>query len=214
MNKNIIIGAIFVLVGALLFGSIFELWSFDLFFDGWWTLFILIPSVVGLFQKQWISSILGIIIGVLLLLASNGTIEWSMVGRAFLPVVFIMVGLSIILKPKFKKVHGETDSSGQSTYIAFFSGVEQRLNGILSDKTLTTMFGGVDLDLRDVQLTHDVRLQCVCLFGGIDLIMPDNVTVKTTGAPIFGGIDNKYNGTGEHTVTVDYTCIFGGIDIK
>ena len=54
------------------------------------------------------------------------------------------------------------------------------------------------------------------IFGGIDLKLPDNVNVKSSGIPIFGGVENKKvkaNKKNVPTVNINYVCIFGGTDI-
>jgi len=43
-TTNIIVGLIFLSLGIILFGNNLKLWDINLFFDGWWTLFIIVPS--------------------------------------------------------------------------------------------------------------------------------------------------------------------------
>ena len=46
--------------------------------------------------------------------------------------------------------------------------------------------------------------------------VPDNVIVKPIGTPIFGGVENRatQNKDSKITIHVNYTCIFGGIEIR
>ena len=54
------------------------------------------------------------------------------------------------------------------------------------------------------------------VFGGITIKVPDNVIVKPIGTPIFGGVENRatQNKDSKITIHVNYTCIFGGIEIR
>ena len=101
--KDIVVGIILVIVGIIFLGNEFDIWDLEIFFDGWWTLIIIIPSALGLFQHgSKLSSALGLLIGMLLLLAARDEIAWSSVGKIFLPAFLIIIGLSIIFKRNFK----------------------------------------------------------------------------------------------------------------
>ena len=49
------------------------------------------------------------------------------------------------------------------------------------------------------------------------MILPDNVKIKTSGVPVFGGIENKKeNCKAENapTIYINYVCVFAGVDLK
>ena len=55
------------------------------------------------------------------------------------------------------------------------------------------------------------------VFGGIDILVPDNVNVKVSSNSIFGGVSEKKHNpdnAGAVTLYINATCIFGGVDIK
>ena len=63
---NLLWGLIFIVVGVVLAGNVFNFWHVSLFFDGWWTLFIIIPCVFSMFQGGVnVSNVLGTAVGVL-----------------------------------------------------------------------------------------------------------------------------------------------------
>lgn len=49
--KNIILGLILIILGVIIGLNTFGITSIDIFFDGWWTLFIIIPAILG-YQKK------------------------------------------------------------------------------------------------------------------------------------------------------------------
>lgn len=213
-KESIIWGIIIVIIGVLFLGNNLNFWNINIFFDGWWTLFIIIPSVMGLFNRNTLfSSILGILIGLLMLYATQDIISWHQVGGIFVPVLIIMIGISILFKPK--KIKCNHNKNDLPEYIGIFSGSEEKINDEFKGANCVAVFGGIELDLRNASIKEDVTIECVTVFGGIDLLVPDDVIVKTNGTPIFGGVENKNLSTNEkHTLYINYVCVFGGIDIK
>ena len=83
--------------------------------------------------------------------------------------------------------------------------------------TVSAVFGGVDMDLRSAVIERDVRIVATAVFGGIEIFVPANVVVKVMSTPVLGGITNKAAAPTEvpcHTLYINATCVFGGVDIK
>lgn len=220
--SSIVMGLLFVAAGIILVGNVANLWSIEIFFRGWWTLFIIIPSLVGLLDKNTLtSSILGLSIGTLLLLSARGIIAWALVGKLFIPIMLIVIGFNIIFASG--KKHGFVKKEGAKggkipSYLAVFSGTEDRIkNEEFEGAELVSVFGGTELDLTEAKIEKDVYIHSVAIFGGNEIILPANVKVKVTGVPIFGGIENKarqIETENAPTVYIDHVSIFGGTDIK
>jgi hypothetical protein len=73
------------------------------------------------------------------------------------------------------------------------------------------VFGG-----RVVQVTPDQdRVEVGVLFGGVQVVVPDDARVATEGLVVFGGTDcgQACSGTGTRPVTVDARGGFGGVDV-
>ena len=215
MNKrNLFWGIVLIVVGILFLGRNMNWWNFSIFFEGWWTLFLIVPSIISLVRKESMgTSFLILVLGVLMLLASQNVIDWSTIWKVFLPIIIMVVGLSIIFgnrKVKTKKVKGNAKE-----YVAIFSGVDEVINKIESDFKMTAVFGGIELDMRDVTLDSDLVIDCFTLFGGIDIRLPKDVKVEVNGLPIFGGVENKYrnNNDAKVTVYINHTTICGGVDL-
>ena len=215
MNKrNLFWGIVLIVVGILFLGRNMNWWNFSIFFEGWWTLFLIVPSIISLVRKESMgTSFLILVLGVLMLLASQNVIEWSTIWKVFLPIIIMVVGLSIIFgnrKAKEKKVRANAKE-----YVAIFSGVDEVINKIENDFKMTAVFGGIELDMRDVTLDSDLVIDCFTLFGGIDIRLPKDVKVEVNGLPIFGGVENKYRNNHEAKVTVyiNHTTICGGVDL-
>ena len=98
---NVLWGLVFIILGIGLAGNAFELWNFEVFFDGWWTLFIIIPCIISIVQNgMGTGNMMGLIIGILLLLSAQDIIQGVSVTELIIPVVLIMIGLNFLFKDK------------------------------------------------------------------------------------------------------------------
>lgn len=211
-------GLLLITAGVVFLGNAMDWWSITLFVKGWWTLFIIVPCLISIFQSGFqFGNIFGIAAGVTLFLSANNIIT----DKAIWPLFIIAAGVMILFPSIFSKrlpaAMGHLPL-GKKTYNAVFSGANVRADGeTFEGATINTTFGGIDLDLRNAVIEKDVMIQATCIFGGGDIFLPGNVRVQVGGTHILGGVDNKFrNSTEENAplVYIDATCIFGGIDIK
>ena len=223
--KPIIWGVAIIALGIIFGGNALGLFDLNIFFDGWWTLFIIVPSVIGLItEKEKFSSLAFLIAGILLLLAAQDVFSYEVAWKAILAVVLILVGIFIIFKSIAhsdnakeveKKVNESKDDKKMDSQIAVFSGNDRAYNN--ETFHLTAIFGGVELDLRNAKFTKDTVIKAFALFGGIDIIVPEDVQVKIKSGFIFGGIsdDRKSTSTkGKYTIYLDAAGGFGGVTIS
>lgn len=99
--ENVIWGIILVLIGLIIGGNSLGIININIFFDGWWTLFIIIPCLLGLFKgNEKLGNIIGLLVGVLLLLGCRDIIDFNLIWKLVLPIVLILIGLSSIFKDK------------------------------------------------------------------------------------------------------------------
>lgn len=217
-SQSIIWGIVLILVGIIIGGNSLGLFQVDVFFDGWWTLFIIVPSLFGIASdKDKTGSLITLVIGILLLLACQNIINFDIIWKLIVPIIIVGIGLSLILKNSFSGNVVKDDDSKEEVF-ATFSGQDIKVDNEFKGKTLNAIFGGIKLDLREAKIKKDVVINATAIFGGIDLYIPEGVNVKVTSTSIFGGVDGKKLDTKAdekaHTIYVNATCIFGGVDIK
>ena len=216
--KNIILGIILIVVGVWFGLYATGVVKVNLLFDGWWTLFIIIPSFLGLFDEDVrTGSLIGLFVGVLLLLSCQDVLNFDIVLKLIVPCVLIVTGLSFIFKGKIKTKNIENVKTvGGTNYNATFSG--QNLDFSKEEFTgtkLDAVFGGIKCDLRNAIINDDVVIEASAIFGGITILVPKDVNVKITSTSIFGGVDgkSKMDKPGK-TIYVNATCLFGGVEVK
>ena len=222
--KNILWGIVLVIIGVIIGLNTIGITDIDIFFDGWWTLFIIVPCFIGLFtNKDKTGNIIGLLVGVILLLGMQNIIDFSLIWKLLLPSIIVIIGLSLIFKNTFNsKINSEikklnSKNTKDNEYCATFSG--QRIdfpNEEFKGATLNSVFGSITCDLREAKIKEDVVINASSVFGGIDIIVPDDVNIKIKSNSIFGGVDNKKKNSEDkkHTIYVNASCLFGGVDIK
>ena len=223
--ENVLWGIVLIILGLIVGGNTLGITDIDIFFDGWLTLFIIIPCFLGLFKdSDKTGSLIGILIGIGLLLGCQDIIRFDLIWKLAFPVILIVIGLSLIFKDVFgDKISSEIkklneNNNSKNSYCATFGGQnvnfdEEKFTGA----DVTAIFGGVKLDLKNAIIDQDVVINASAIFGGIDIYVPKNVKVKTKSVPIFGGVNNKANISPDeksHTIYINGTAIFGGIEIK
>ena len=221
--KNVIWGVLFISLGVIFALNSLGVTDIDLFFDGWWTLFIILPSIAGLVSdRDKTGAIIGLVIGVALLLSARDIIDFSMVFELIFPVILVIIGVKIIFKSLFKK-KGKSDdfrnrSGAQKEFSSTFSGLDLKFDGeVFEGADLGTAFGGITCDLRNAIIEKDVVINASAAFGGIDIFLPDNINVNTKSSALFGGVSDEKKRThieGANTVYINADAAFGGIDIK
>ena len=223
--NNIVWGALLIVAGVLIVLEVLNVINVDLFFDGWWTLFIIIPCAVGIFnEREKTGNIIGLLVGIGLLLACQDVFDFDLLWKLLIPVAVIVVGGKLIFKGMKNNENATVikelnkEGKGLRSACAVFGGVDMRPeNEEFKGAEVTAVFGGVDCDLRNAIFEKDCVINATAIFGGVDIFLPKTVNVKINSNSLFGGVsDKKRKNSEENTITVyiNGTAIFGGIEIK
>lgn len=219
---DVLWGLVFIVIGGIIGLNALGITNINVFFDGWWTLFIIIPCFIGLFKEtEKLGNLVGLTIGVLLLAAAQDYVSIDVILKMIVPIILIAIGLGIIFKGLISNTVTEkiksVNKNDLNSYCATFS--EQNVN--MKDEefrgaNLDAIFGGVKLDLSGAKIEKDVVINATAVFGGITILVPSNFNVKVKSNSIFGGVSNKVNNKTENapTIYINGSAIFGGVDIK
>ncbi len=214
-NKGLIWGLILIALGVIIALNKFNLVNVDLFFDGWWTLFIIIPSVIGLFNDEdKVGSLVGILVGVLLLLNAQEIIDFDFIWALFVPAILVIIGISIIVKNSGKDIPKSKNNEG---IISTFSSQKVNKKGeTFNGANIDAIFGGVDLDLRGAKIKNDSVIKASAIFGGIKIFVDEDINIILNNTSIFGGVSNKCSKkeNAKTTLYIEAIALFGGIDIN
>lgn len=223
--SRIIWGIVLVAVGVVFALNALDIMDINIFFDGWWTLFIIIPCTVGLItERDKTGNLIGLLIGVFLLLSCRDILDFSMLWKLAVPAIIIVIGLKCIFGGMFggktDKIMAEMKADGASVVNGFAAFSGQNLNfdnEVFTGAELNAVFGGVKCDLRGAIIEKDCVINASAVFGGVDILLPANVNVKVRSNSIFGGVsDKKHINSSQNTVTVyvNGSGMFGGVEIQ
>jgi predicted membrane protein len=143
----------------------------------------------------------------------------------FWPLLLIGAGLMVIIGPGknlFKKRNPIYSSDERYIEEMNIFGGNEKVMEMPNFKggSIHNVFGGTELDLRDSEMEGDkAEIDLVCIFGGMELRVPDHWDVVIKVTPIFGGFSNKRvvrrtEGQSRKTLIITGTVIFGGGEIK
>ena len=223
--SRILWGIVFIAAGVIFALNTIGITNVEVFFDGWWTLFIIIPCTVGLFtEREKFGNFMRLCVGVLLLLSAQNVLDSSIIWKLLVPVIIIFIGLKMVFGGFFRRkrikviTELEEDGKGAKNGTAVFSGTYIKSDGDnFYGGAMTVILGGVECDLRNAVIERDCVIDATAVFGGVDIFLPENVNVKVNAVSIFGGTEQKqHTNKDDNTVTVyiNSTAIFGGNEIR
>ena len=219
--SRILWGIVLIGIGIVIALNSLEIANINIFFDGWWTLFIIIPSFIGLFEDDdKTGNLIGLCIGGALLLACQDIINFEIILKLIVPFILIVIGISLVFKETIhKKISEKTKErkGALENIVATFA--EQKK--VVEDEefkgsNLDAAFGSIKLDLRKADIKEDATIKASSIFGEINILVPNDVNIELKSTPIFASITNKTRKNKENTKTiyVDAFSMFGGINIK
>lgn len=215
--NTVIIGILFIIVGVIIGLNSFGITNINIFFSGWWTLFIIIPAINGIISDdEKLGSIIWLIVGVVLLLGCQDMISFDIIWKLMLPLILVFIGLSIMFGSKDKKV--ETKNNKNREFCACFGGQTVKFDDQdFKGAEVNGIFGGITLDLRNAKIKDGSVIEAAAVFGGVTILIPEDLKVEIKSTSIFGGVTDKTKTKEKNnkvTLYVNGCAIFGGVEIK
>jgi predicted membrane protein len=206
-------------MGFIYIGSLFRFWPMILIFFG-------VGHVFTPANRVW--GVILLVVGAVLQLNNLGITHLRFADMW--PIAIIAVGLLLMWGAMrqpvvLKGAGGATDSADVLEAVAIFAGTERRISSqTFKGGRATSIFGGVELDFRDANIDGDeATLDVNCIFGGVEIRVPDAWIVDSRSIPVLGGYSDKtrlsasapQEQTSEKrkTLIVTGTVIFGGVEI-
>lgn len=216
---TIIWGVILIVIGVGFLLNSFNIINFNQFIGAYWPSILILIGLVELLQGRWSGAILWGGLGIIFQLSELHIITSNAWGIIW-PIVIIWIGASILIRSNARaKIKSETDDFTSSTGI--FGGDEKKIQSKnFKGASISAVFGGSKLDLRNVELDNaGAIIDVMVMFGGGELIVPKNVPIIVESIAIFGGIEDKRSEVklaeaGKPSIRIQGTILFGGLEIK
>lgn len=211
------VGLIIVIIGIVFLLSnlnVIPLVSLRVF----WPLIFVIVGLFGFFSgRAFMLNLMFIVLGVYILVLKNNWLAFD-AGKVFWPGIIVIIGLTVVFGVFGGGREKITDKDSVNLF-AFFGGNEQKLNTKeFKSASASAVFGGVTLDLRDADIAQDYAIiDAFAMFGGTEIIVPENWIVEVSGVPIFGAFENstsKSAAPDSKKLKIQGFAMFGGVDIR
>ncbi len=219
--KGILWGIAIIAVGILWGLNKSNIIDFTIFFPGWWTLFIIVPSVIGLFKdRDKTASAIFLVIGIFLLI--NANVDLKPIKVLILPTIVVLIGIYIIVKniknnkeqPQFEQA---IVNPNYQEYSATFAEQKYVFDQQFLGGKFSATFGSINIDLSRAYIQPGTLIDARANFGGVEITVPQNIRVVIKSHGFFGGTSDKSNKNlpfDAPTLYVDSSCLFGGVNIK
>lgn len=215
-----LIGLLLVVAGVLVLLDVADYLDASEIIGTWWPLAVIAFGVVSLIgpARSLIGGTIVTLVGIILLIATLDILPVDP-GELVLPLILIAVGLGILFIRAGHRAGGDPHNNVNG--FAMFGGqdIVSRADRFAGG-SLTAIFGGASLDLRQAQLDPDgAQIETFAAFGGVDVIVPRGWRVTVSGMPLFGAFEDNVDKSapiepGAPMLRVSGVVLFGGVEVK
>ncbi|MGN1371071.1 MAG: hypothetical protein ACI4XM_02165 [Candidatus Coprovivens sp.] len=191
--------------------------KYNIFFPGWWTLILIIPSLGNLlFQNNKGFCLYTLITGILLLLSSNSIITYNKCFTILICLAIIFIGIDIIIVTLRIPEKKKSNTKYIPFYYAFFGSTDEKVESKFSGGYTKLVFGHLSLDLSSAKIEKNSTLKVLSVFGETEIILPSNIEAITTNTNILGGTENlkKSSSKKSNNIYIESISILGNTKIK
>lgn len=220
--RSKIIGLLLVVGGIGYLGEQFELWSFSIFFPGWWTLILIIPAICNIFENGWKITNAGVLVlGVYLLLKANGYIDFHISTGLLLALIFIFYGIRMIIgnpmnkEDKHRYRHSGTKDNASNLHISAIC-KEKRVfvNGYVNSVHAESICGNLCIELSEADIRNTQFFRIHCVVANIDIIVPEACRFVVEKDCALGVIRVEDSQGGSYDLHLEVSCIAGCINLR
>lgn len=246
-NSAVTFGLFVIIAGVLLLcfnsGALPGLWK-KVFFS--WQMLLILLGSGELCRRHFVGGGILFAVGVFFIIRRLAPIYPDIAASGFAstywPILLIALGLMIIAGFVFRPVGSrrnhsgrhcigsdcrrDTSGSGSSSgvvdiSVGFGSAEQVYLDPVFQGGSISSVFGGVLLDLRRTELPEgDTYLKVESVFGGVEIYAPEGWNIEIRNESVFGGFADKRPHIGGRTyddgrkLVIKASNVFGGGEIK
>lgn len=222
MTSRSLFGVLLIAAGAGLLLDRAGYLDFSSMLSTWWPMILILVGAVQLVSRSAprIGATILLAVGLYFQAQALDMLPPN-IGSYVWPVLLVLVGVWLLaarsIRPSTQLI---TDDHIRS-FVAFGGANPRSESDSFRGGSITTLFGGTEIDLRGAQLAAEgAELEVTVLFGGAEITVPTDWQVQMSGLPILGGWENKTRlksaeGEGAPIGKLKVNCFvaFGGIEV-
>lgn len=226
MNRNAVVGLVFILLGAIFLLDNLEIisWQYRRYIFQWENILIIVGAVLILNKENVKAG--GILMGVGILLNLDSWFNLDVDLFDLWPLVFVIAGIAIFKRSSSKNEDRNFDpntgnlEADMINDTAIFGGGDKVVNSTnFKGGSLTVIFGGSTIDLTQAKLAEGRNeIDVFYMFGGSKIRVPQDWKIHLNVTGIVGGVSDhrKFIDTqsqGSKELFIKGTALFGGGEI-
>ncbi|MFW5780523.1 MAG: LiaF transmembrane domain-containing protein [Bacillota bacterium] len=150
-----------------------------------------------------------IILGIFIILRK--ALNWDFSLLYIIPIILIIAGVSFLINV----ITSDKIKASGNAFVVFSGREDTSFPPDYQGSNITCFFGGYEIDLREHKFVNDLSFNIFTMFGGAEIIVPENVNIVIKPTAILGGVSNVTKNTqqNEFTVYVNALCLLGGVEV-
>lgn len=215
--KKIFLAITLIVLGIIVGLNSLEITSINIFFDGWWTLIIIIPSLIGVIDDKDTGSLVMLLVGILLLLNARGIFVLNVLWKLIIPIILVFMGINVLRNDVFSKSAKKIENvNKKAVYNASFSTKNNVVKEDVEALSVEAIFGENTIDLRNIEIKEDIYIKALAMFGEVKIITPKDQSIKLNANKFFGSVQNNNKNIVDENkkiININASAIFGEVDI-
>lgn len=215
--KKIFLAITLIILGIIVGLNSLEITSINIFFDGWWTLIIIIPSLIGVIDDKDTGSLVMLLVGILLLLNARGIFVLNVLWKLIIPIILVFMGINVLRNDVFSKSAKKLENvNKKAVYTASFSTKNNVVKEDIEALSVEAIFGENTIDLRNIEIKEDIYIKALAMFGEVKIITPKDQSIKLKANKFFGSVQNNNKNIVDENkkiININASAIFGEVDI-
>lgn len=216
-------GLLLIVIGIGYLGDQLDIWSFSIFFRGWWALLLAIWGIFNIVEnKPNIFNVIITVLGAYWFMSANHLIHFVLTYKVVVAGLLIYIGCKVLFSNMFssKSNQNEQRESNHSTmnhdtHLVINSSFSTRRyvhDSKLYSCRLNNSFGSLFVDLSNADLSELYEIKIENVLGSLELLLPNDVKIISKEDNILSScyVDQS---AGQKEVYIKENCVLGTMKI-
>lgn len=216
LTKNFA-GLVAIIVGSSLLLNSLNIITVTNIFADYWPLLIVLAGILVIINdvRSWAVAGFLVALGGLFQLRELDIVEvepWTVIW----PLIIIFVGISLLFGRSYT---GKRVSKSERDDVTAILGGTDIVNHSkhFKQSAATAIMGGAKIDLREATFDKDALIEVFSFWGGIEIIVPDNIVIRNQVNNIMAGTEVKVQQKVDKNapvLTIAGTLIMAGVSVR